>query len=82
MMSLATDILLCFSFCLFLFSFGYKSLRDESSFRAEPLRTSPHEPFRVDLPFYYDFKKIYTNILLELPKDDQVLLLQGSMMLS
>ena len=31
----------------------------------------------VDIQFYYDFKKIYTDIPLELPKDDQVLFLQG-----
>ena len=50
--------------------------RGESSFRPKPLRTPPHEPSRVDIQFYYDFKKIYTDMLLELPKGDQVLPIQ------
>ena len=36
-----------------------------------------YEPSRVDIQFYCNFKKVYTDISLELPKDDQVLLLQG-----
>ena len=52
-------------------------LRGESNFRPEPLRKPPYEPSRVDIQFYYNFKKIYTDIPLELPKDDQLLLLQG-----
>ena len=48
-----------FFFCLFLSSFGYKRLRDESSFRPEPLRTSPHEPSRVD----FLMKKYINNSL-------------------
>ena len=59
-------------FLSFLSSFG-----GESSFRPEPLRKPCYEPSRVDIQFYYNFKKIYTDIPLELPKDDQVLLLQG-----
>ena len=51
--------------------------RGESSFRPEPLGKPPYEPSRVDIQFYYNFKKIYTDIPLELPKDDQGLLLQG-----
>ena len=66
-----------FFFCLFLLSLDTNRLRGESSFRPEPLRTPPHEPSRVDIQFYYEVKKIYTDIPLELPKDDQVLLLQG-----
>ena len=69
-----------FFFCLFLsffLSLDTNRLRGESSFRPEPLRTPPHEPSRVDIQFYYEVKKIYTDIRLELPKDDQVLLLQG-----
>ena len=41
----------------------------------EPLLKPPYEPSCVDIQFYYNFKK--TDIPLELPKDDQVLLLQG-----
>ena len=52
-------------------------LRGESSFRPEPLGKPPYEPSRVDSQFCYNFKKIYTDIPLELPKDDQGLLLQG-----
>ena len=51
-------------------------LRGESSFRPEPLRKPSYEPSRVDVQFYHNFKKIYTDIPLELPKDDQVHLLQ------
>ena len=36
-----------------------------------------YEPSRVDIQFYYNFKKIYTDIPLELPKDDLVLLFQS-----
>ena len=66
--------------CFFVFFFlplDTNRLRGESSFRPEPLRKPPYEPSRVDIQFYYNFKKIYTDIPLELPKDDQVLLLQG-----
>jgi len=49
----------------------------EASFRPEPLRKPPYETSRVDIQFYHNFKIIYTDIPLELPKDDQVLLLQG-----
>ena len=55
-------ILIPLFFCLFL-----------SSFRCKP----PYEPSRVDIQFYYNFKRIYTDIPLESPQDDQVLLLQG-----
>ena len=79
--SLATDILLwSSSHCFFVFLFlplDTNQLRGESSFRPEPLRKPPYEPSRVDIQFYYNFKQIYTDIRLELPKDDQVLLLQG-----
>ena len=51
--------------------------RGESSFRPEPLGKPPYEPSRVDIQFYYNSKKVYTDIPLELPKDDQGLLLQG-----
>ena len=67
---------------LFLFFLSSLALdtnrfRGESSFRPESLRKPPCEHSRVDIQFYYNFKKIYTDIPLELPKDDQVLLLQG-----
>ena len=79
--SLATDIpLLSSSHCFFVFFFlplDTNRLRGKSSFRLEPLRTPPYEPSRLDIQFYYDFKEVYTEALLELPKDDQVLLLQG-----
>ena len=80
--SLATDILFwssshCFFFVFFFLPLDTNRLRGESSFRPEPLRKPPYEPSRVDIQFYYNFKKIYTDIPLELPKDDQVLLLQG-----
>ena len=32
-------------------------LRGEISFRPEPLRKPPYEPSRVDIQFYYNFKK-------------------------
>ena len=80
-MSIATDILLwssshCFSVSFFL-PLDTNGLRGESSCRPEPLRKPPYEPSRVDIQFYYNFTKIYTDIPLELPKADQVLLLQG-----
>ena len=79
--SLATDILLwSSSHCLFVFFFlplDTNRLRGESSFRPESLRKPPYEPSSVDIQFYCNFKKIYTDIPLELPKDDQVLLLQS-----
>ena len=68
-------ILIPLFFLLFLSAFGYR-FRGESRFRSEPLGTPPHEPSLFDIQFYYDFKKIYTDILLELPKDDQVLAIQ------
>ena len=79
---LSSQILLLWSssHCFFVFFFlplDSNRLRGESSFRPEPLRKSPYEPSRVDIQFYYNFKIIYTDIPLELPKDDQVLLLQG-----
>ena len=48
-------------------------LRGESSFRPEPPRHQPQEPSHVDIQFYYDLKN-FTQIPLELPKDDEVLL--------
>ena len=68
------------SHCFFVFFFlplDTKRLRGESSFRPDSLRTPSDEPSRVEIQFYHDFKKIYTDIPLELPKDDQGLLLQG-----
>ena len=50
-----------FFFCLFLSSFGYKPASRKSSFRPEQLRKPPYEPSRVDIQFYYNFKK-YTQI--------------------
>ena len=61
----------------FFLSLSTNRLRDESSFRPEPLRTHTQEPSRGDIQLYHVFKNIYTDITLELPKDDQVLLLQG-----
>ena len=65
-----------FVFFLFL-PLDTNRLRGESSFRPEPLRKPPFEPSRVDIQFYHNFKKIYTDIQLELPKDDQLRLLQS-----
>ena len=70
-------ILIPLFFCLFLSSFGYRLAARHISFHPELLHKSPFEPSCVDFQFYYNFKKIYPDILLELPKDDQVLLLQG-----
>ena len=65
-------------FCLLLSSFGYKpASRRKQRFRPEPLGKPAYEPFRVGIQFYYNFKITYTDIPLELTKDDQVLLLQG-----
>ena len=66
-----------FFFVFFFLPLDTNRLRGESSFRPEPLRKPPYEPSRVDIQFYYNFKKIYTDIPLELPKDDQVLLLHS-----
>ena len=68
---------LFFFFYFFFLPLYTNRLRGESSFRPKPLRKPPYEPSRVDIQFYYNFKIIYTDIPLELPKDDQVLLLQG-----
>ena len=57
---------------LFLSFFEYKPAS-----RRKPLRTHTQEPSRGDIQLYHVFKNIYTDITLELPKDDQVLLLQG-----
>ena len=43
----------------------------------DPSHLPTYEPSLVDIQFYYNFKKIYTDIPLELLKDDQVLLFQG-----
>ena len=64
-------------FVFFFLPLDTNRLRGESDFRPEPLRKPPYEPSRVDIQFYYNFKKLYTDIPLELSKDDQVLLLQG-----
>ena len=56
-------------FCLFLSSFGYKPASRKSSFRPEQLRKPPYEPSRVDIQFYDNFKKLYTDVPLELSKD-------------
>ena len=66
-----------FFFVFFFLPLDTNRLRGESSFRPEPLCKPPYEPSRVDIQFYYNFKIIYTDIPLELPKDDQVLVLQG-----
>ena len=63
-------------FVFFFLPLDTNRLRGESSFRPEPLRKLSYEPSRVDVQFYYNFKKIYTDIPLKLPKDDQVHLLQ------
>ena len=70
-------ILIPLFFVFFFFPLDTNRLRGESSFRPEPLRKPPYEPSRVDIQFHYNFKKINTDIPLELSKDDQVLLLQG-----
>ena len=86
--SLATDILLwSSSHCFFFFAFFFlpldtNRLRGESDFRPEPLRKPPYEPSRVDIQFYYNFKKLYTDIPLELSKDDRVPFYKVSTMLS
>ena len=64
------------SFSLFLWiqtGFEAKAAYDPSHFVNLPT----YEPSLVDIQFYYNFKTIYTDIPLELPKDDQVLLFQG-----
>ena len=64
------------SFSLFLWTqtgFEAKTAYDPSHFVNHPT----YEPSRVDIQFYYNFKKIYLDVPLELPKDDQVLLFQG-----
>ena len=70
-------ILIPLFFAFFFLPLDTNWLRDESSFRPELLRTHTHEPSRGDIQVYHVFKKIYTDISLELPKADQVLLLQG-----
>ena len=70
-------ILIPLFFVFFFLPLDTNRLRGESSFRPEPLRKPAYEPSRVDIQFHYNFKKIYTDIPPELPKDDQVLLLQG-----
>ena len=65
----------CFFF-LFLSSFGYKQASRRKQFSSQAASTPPQEPSHVDIQFYYDFKKV-TQIPLELPKDDEVLLWQG-----
>ena len=58
-----------------LTSFGYKpaSRQKQFSFRAASYTSLRTFPRRHSI--YYDFKKIYTDVPLELPKADQVLLL-------
>ena len=70
-------ILIPLVFFFFFLPLDTNRLRGEINFRPEPLRKPPYEPSYVDIQFYYNFKKIYTNIPLELPKDDQILLSQG-----
>ena len=70
-------ILIPLFFVFFFLSLDANRLRGESSFRPEPLCKPPYEPSLVDIQFHYNFKKLYTDIPLELSKDDQVLLLQG-----
>ena len=70
-------ILIPLFFVFFFLPLNTNRLGGESSFRPEPLRKPTYEPPRVDIQFYYNFKIIYTDIPPELPKDDQVLLLQG-----
>ena len=69
-------ILIPLFFVFFFLSLDTSRLRGESSFRPEPLCKPPYEPSRVDIQFYDNFKKLYTDVPLELSKDDQVLLLQ------
>ena len=70
--SLATDIFLWSSshyfFVFFFLPLDTNWLRGESNFRPEPHRKPPCEPSRVDIQFYYNLKKIYTDIPLVLPK--------------
>lgn len=66
-----------FFFAFFFLPLDTNRLRGESDFRPEPLRKPPYEPSRVDIQFYYNFKKLYTDIPLELSNDDRVPLLQG-----
>ena len=64
------------SFSLFLWiqsGFEAKVAYDPSHFVNLPT----YEPSGADIQFYYNFKRIHTDIPLELPKDDQVLLFQG-----
>ena len=48
-------------FVFFFLPLDTNRLRGESSFRLESLRKPPNEPSRVDIQFYYNFKK-YTRI--------------------
>ena len=52
-------ILIPLFFSLFLSSLALDTnrFRGESSFRPEPLRKPPYESSRVDIQFYYNFKK-------------------------
>ena len=70
-------ILIPLFFVFFFLPLDTNRFRGESSFRPEPLHKPPYEPSRINIQFYYNFKKIYTDIPPKLPKDDQVLLLQG-----
>ena len=67
-----------FFFAFFFLPLDTNRLRGESSLRPEPLRKPPYvRTFPRRHPIYYNFKNIYTDIPLELPKDDQVFLFQG-----
>ena len=70
-------ILIPLFFCLFLSSLGYEPASRRKQLSSRTLCKPPYEPSRVDIQFYYNFKTLYTDIPLELSKDDQVLLLQG-----
>ena len=67
---------------LFFFSFYFflwirTGFEAKAAFVPSHFLRPPYEASRVDIQFYYNFKKLYTDILLELSKDDQVLFLQG-----
>ena len=70
-------ILIPLFFVFFFLPFDTNRLRGEISFRPKQLRKPLYEPSCVDIQFYYNFKNIYTDIPLKLPKDDLVLILQG-----
>ena len=50
-------ILIPLFFVFFFLPLDTNRLGSESSFRPERLRKPPYEPSRVDIQFYYNFKK-------------------------